>query len=116
MNKFTKRELEKLGGLITQAWDETTSHLVISRSGVVSQNLGFQIGEKFTIRLESYIINQPPNFTLAENWNKGTYPPEEVLDVEVARVMGKMIGVKAVGKTTHIEWEGWLPQKGFKII
>lgn len=116
MNKFTKRELQKLDNLIIDEWDDTTTHLVIPRDGISVKSLGFNIGDKFTIQLEGYIINQPPNFTLSENWNQGTFPPEEILDVEVLRVMGKMIGVRAIGKETQKVWEGWLPQKGFKVI
>ena len=115
MNKFTKRELQKLENLITDEWDDTTTHFVISRDVNSANPSKFNAGDEFTIRLESYIINQPPNFTLSENWNNGTVPPEEILDVTVIQVMGKMIKVRAVGKCTRIFWEGWLPSKGFKI-
>lgn len=116
MNKFTKRELEKLDNLIKEPWDETTTHILIQRDSFISKSLGFKPGDKFTIKVKSYIINQPPNFTLSENWNQGTFPPEEVLDVEVVRTMGNMTGVKAIGKYSNIYWEGWLPNKGFDII
>lgn len=112
MNRFTQRELEKVRDLIPDEWNENTTHLVIP----VLYKDPIKIGDKLTIQLEDYIINQPPNFTLSENWNAGTFPPEKVLEVEVAKVMGKMIGVKAVGKFSRTYWEGWLPEKGFKVI
>lgn len=115
MNKFTLRELEKVRDLIPTYWDENTTHLVIPGEGVIPEN-PIKIGDKFTIRIENYIINQPPNFTLAENWNGGTVPPEEVLDIEVMQFIGKMMRVKAIGKCTRIPWEGWLPNKAFKIV
>lgn len=115
MNKFTHRELEKIRDLIQDEWDENTTHLVIQ--GLEDHNNDeLVIGSKFTIKLESYIINQPPNFTLSENWNMGTFPPEEILDIEVAKIVGKMVGVKAYGKESKKYWEGWLPRKGFKIL
>ena len=115
MNKFTFRELSKVSNLIQEDWDINSTHLIIpNKDGIVKNTIS--VGEKFTIKLENYIINQPPNFTLSENWNQGTIPPEQILDVEVMRVMGKMIGVKAVGKNSKEVWEGWLPEKGFKII
>ena len=114
MNKFTLRELEKIRDMIPDEWDENTTHFVIP--GINSIEEDIKVGDLFTIQLESYIINQPPNFTLSENWNKGTFPPEEVLDIEVVKLLGKMVGVKARGKTTKIYWEGWLPRKGFKKL
>lgn len=115
MNKFVKQELEKLNDILPY-WDENTTHLVITKDkhGVINNPL--YIGNKFTIKIENYIINQPPNFSLAENWNGGTVPPEEILEVEIIQLMGKMTKVKAVGKCTRISWEGWLPNKSFKIV
>lgn len=118
MNKFVKKELEKLGDLLPY-WDDNTTHLVIlNRSGVAYRDKEYTIkkGNRFTIKVENYIINQPPNFSLAENWNGGTTPPEEILDVEVVQTMGKMTKVLATGKCTKIKWEGWLPNKSFKIV
>lgn len=110
INKFTLRELEKVEHLLPSDWRENL-HFIVG-NGIKSQ---FERGEKFTIKIEPYIINQPPNFTLAENWNKGTVPPEEILDVEVLQLMDNMIKFKARGKCTKIAWEGWLPRKSFKI-
>lgn len=115
MNKFTYRELSKISDLIQEEWNENSTHIVIpSKDGRIINSIN--VGQKFTIKLENYIINQPPNFTLSENWNQGTFPPEEVLDIEVIKMIGKMVGVKAIGKNTKITWEGWLPEKGFKIL
>lgn len=116
MNKFTYKELQKIDHLIQTTWDDTTTHLVIQRGGGIPVQLGFKPGDKFTIQIADYILNQPPNFTLSENWNRGTFPPEEVLDVEVIKVIGKMVGVRAKGTTTGLVWEGWLPEKGISII
>lgn len=113
MNKFVKRELEKINDLLP-CWDDNTLEIIIPRDGVSIKN-PLVIGNKFTIKIENYIINQPPNFDLSENWNSGTVPPEEILDVEIVQTMGKMTKVKAIGKCTRIAWEGWLPNKSFRI-
>ena len=109
MNKFTQRELEKVRNLIQKEWDGSTTHLIIPADFVEPVN----IGDRLTVRLDDSILNQPPNFHLSENWNANTFPPEKVLDIEVARIEGTMIGVRAVGKYTQLYWEGWLPNTGF---
>ncbi|MBQ6632026.1 MAG: hypothetical protein IJH55_07995 [Romboutsia sp.] len=112
INKFTYIELQKIRNLLPNNWEDDL-HFIISNN--ISSNT-IKTGNKFTIKVENYIINQPPNFSLSENWNGGTVPPEEVLDIEILQIMGKMIKIKAIGKCTNISWEGWLPQKSFKII
>lgn len=114
MNKFTYRELEKVQHLISTNWDNNTTHIIINPN-LNRDRSEIGVGETFTIRVENYIINQPPNFTLSEDWNNGTIPPEEILDIEVIQTMGKMTKVKAIGKCTKIYWEGWLPNKSFNI-
>lgn len=113
INKFTLRELEKIQHLLPTNWRETTHFNVGCVDNIPKSSIN--VGDKFTIKIENYIINQPENFSLSENWNHGTVPPEEILDIEVLQLMGKMTKVKAVGKCTRIAWEGWLPNKSFKI-
>lgn len=112
INKFTLKELEKIEDLLPSDWRNCT-HFVIGFTNSTKNSI--EVGNKFTIKVENYIINQPPNFYLSENWNGGTVPPEEILDVEVVQTMGKMTKVRAIGKCTRIKWEGWLPNKSFKI-
>lgn len=115
MNKFTARELNKIKETIPIEFDDTTTHIIIPCVENRKVNT-YNIGDKFSIRLESYIRNQPPNFTLAENWNQGTVPPEDYLDITIVKTAGKMIGVKAIGKNSGEKWEGWLPSKGFMVL
>lgn len=114
MNKFTFKELQKISHLISGGWDENSTHLVVYADG--SQPDLLAIGTTSKVRLANYILHQPPNFTLAENWNQGTYPPEEVLYIEVVQQIGQMIGVRAKGETTGKMWEGWLPRKGITVL
>lgn len=73
-------------------------------------------GGEYNIFIEDYIINEPPNFTLSANWNKGTKPPENKMIIRVNKIMGKMVNVAGAGETTNIAWGGWLPRKAIKII
>ena len=114
MNKFTYRELEKIRDLIKEPWDENTTHIIIPC--VNDEVFLIKIGDKFTIKLEKYILNEPPNFTLSKDWNNDTVPPEQVLDAEVVKIYGNMTGIKALGKESKVYWEGWLPNKGFEIL
>lgn len=114
MNKFTYRELQKVNHLISGEWDGNSTHLVIYSEGQAPDP--FQIGTKCKVKIANYILNQPPNFTLAENWNQGTYPPEELLEIKIMKHIGQMIGVRAVGENTKTVWEGWLPRKGVTLL
>ena len=114
MNKFIKEQLKKTRVELPD-WDDNTTQLIITR-GDISTTSDIVINGVYTIKVENYILNPPPTFTLAENWNGGTNPPEEKLNATIIQIMGKMIKVKSSGVTTGIAWEGWLPRKGFTII
>lgn len=114
MNKFIKEQLQKITIPISN-WDDNTINIIVPKQG--NNNIAdFHIGNKYNILVEDYIINPPPNFTLASNWNFNTNPPEKELQAEVLQIVGKMLKFKCIGKTTNIEWEGWLPRKSIKIV
>ena len=114
INKFTIYELNKINDLLPEDW-QTSLHFIINPKDT-STNTHLEVGNKFTIQIENYIINQPSNFSLSEKWNNNTVPPEEILDIEIIQIWGNMIKVKSIGKCTRIFWVGWLPKKSFKII
>ena len=99
------------------SWDSNTIRINIPKqqASQVKQEI-FEVGKIYTILIEDYILNPPPTFTLAANWNFGTLPPEKELYVEVLQILGNMIKFKCKGKNTNIEWEGWLPRKSIKVI
>ena len=114
MNKFIKEQLQKITIPIT-SWDDDTTHIIIKKQGSNSSE-DFIIGNIYDIIIENYIINPPPNFTLASNWNFNTTPPERELHAKVLQIVGNMLKFQCIGKTTNIEWEGWLPKKSIKIV
>ena len=121
MNKVVKEQLGKCKVAEIPAFDDTTTHIFIPKVGanIINQ---YHVGKYYLIEIEDYILNPSAEFTLAANWNKGTNPPAKYMNVEIVQVSGKMIKVSGVSfdpnnpvaLPTH--WEGWLPQKGLKIL
>lgn len=99
-------------------FDIGSTHLIIPIQGtqVVEKQSELKEGHDYAIIIENYVLNEPPNFTLSANWNKGTKPPEAQMLIRVNKIMGKMINVAGVGKTTNVAWGGWLPEKSIKIV
>ena len=112
MNKFIKDQLNK----ITVPIIELNSNVLYIKKQSNNTDNDFNIGEHYSIRIEKYILNPSPTFTLSANWNAGTIPPEEELNVTVLQKAGNMIKFKCIGKTTNIYWEGWLPKKSITIL
>ena len=112
MNKFVKEQLSKCNTVLPE-WDDNTTKLVITGK---KESVNKDHFDSIHIHIENYIINEPSNFTLSSNWNGGTKPPENDMIVTIVQQMGKMYKVSGIGKSTNIHWEGWLPQKGFRII
>ena len=114
MNRILKQQLLKVNIPLPE-WNDNTTHMIISRDYSVKKKSEFTIGASYDIIIEDYIVNEPSNFTLSSNWNGGTKPPEHCMIVTIKQIMGKMIKVSGVGKTSGTYWEGWLPQKGMKV-
>lgn len=114
MQKFIKQQLLKVNIALPE-WDDNTTHMIISRDYSTEKKNRFTVGGNYDIIIEDYIINEPSNFTLSANWNGGTKPPEHHMSVTIVQIMGKMIKISGVGKTSGTHWEGWLPQKGIKV-
>ena len=112
MNKFIKEQLNKCTITLPE-WDDNTTELVISNKPVSTVK---NISGNLHIYIENYIINEPATFTLSSNWNGGTKPPENEMVVNVINQSGKMYKVSGEGLTTKTHWEGWLPQKGFRVL
>lgn len=111
MNKFIEEQLHKINVPLPE-WDSNTTKIIIPKqSTTIVQPVEFQLGGLYNICIEDYVLNPPPNFTLAVNWNGGTTPPEKEMVAEVIQIAGKMIKFNCKGKTTGETWEGWLPRK-----
>ena len=121
MNPIVKRELLNCRVAEIPEFSEDDSTLYIPKSAGIRANI-YQIHKCYLVELEDYILNPPPDFTLSSNWNKGSIHPSKYMKVEIAQVMGKMVRIMGCGYniTTKTDmntmWEGWVPQKGMKLI
>ena len=121
MNPIVKQQLEKCRVANIPPFDDDTKEIVINKGNkfIASE---YQVHKCYFVELEDYIINPPPDFTLAVNWNKGTVPPSKYMKVEIAQVMGKMIRIIGTGydMINHVDmnviWEGWVPGTSMKLL
>ena len=111
MNKFVKQQLMNCNVELPY-WDDNTLSIYIQKR--TYKNISCD--KVYNIKIKNYILEEPSDFTLSIDWNKGTKPPEENMLVKFIDTKGKMKLVNGVGKTTGIMWEGWLPEKGFKVV
>lgn len=97
-------------------WDDSTTVITFGQqTGTIAKPVvNLKVGTSYKIEVERYVTNPPPTFTLAESWNNGTVPPEQVMYVAVLKSMGKMIYISGKGVTTMESWEGWIPQGAIK--
>lgn len=112
MNKFIKEQLNKCRVKLPE-WNDNTTEIIISNNNESSVVVN---SGTIHIMIENYIINEPNTFTLSKDWNNNTVPPEHEMFVEILDKRGKMTRVKGVGINSNTPWEGWLPEKGFRII
>lgn len=121
MNPLIKDQLGKIRRIRVPAFDDSTTILTLSKSGVTMDS-GLQEDRCYLISVEDYILNPPEGFTLHTNWNNNIAPKHKVMKVDVTKIMGKMIKVNSIGYDmknqvdTNDMWSGWLPQKSIKII
>lgn len=115
MNKFIKQQLNKCRIPIPD-FDDTTTHLIISRNDELKKLEELQTGSYYEIEIADYVVNEPPTFTLSSNWNAGTKPPEHSMNVEIVQMLGKMVKVSGAGVNTNINWAGFLPKKSIKVV
>ena len=67
--------------------------------------------------MENYIVNPPPNFDLADNWNNGTHPEDRDMNIEIIQATdidlskAKMIKISGSCSPSGKFWTGWVPKK-----
>ena len=121
MNKLIKQQLLNCRVANVPAFDDNTTRIQISRGSMLNVS-PYQVHKCYIIELENYILNPPPNFTLADNWNQGSIPTHKYYKCEISQVMGKMVKIMGCGYNPDTDtdtadmWMGWVPQAGIKII
>lgn len=121
MNKIIKRELEKIKAPMSE-YDDNTLSIHFSKR-ISEAPFEFKIGSKYRITVEDYILNEPPNFTLSTNWNKGIVPISKCMDVTVSNICGAMIQFFAQGYDQDkdilkedVYSDLWLPKKSITVL
>lgn len=121
MNETIKRELDKILAPLPD-YDDNTTHIHIEKK-VEPQSIQLVVGQSYIAQLADYILNEPPNFTLSANWNKGVVPKSAVMLVQIREIAGKMLKVHARGyddvNQQYLEdmyYDLWLPSAGITII
>lgn len=92
MNSVIKRELDKVRVSLPE-YDDDTTHLYIPKKELLEAT--FQTGKSYLVKIEDYVVNEPPNFTLSSNWNKGVKPKSHHLLIHIIDISGKMLKVMA---------------------
>ena len=121
MNPVIKRELEKVRAQLPE-YDDSTTLIKISRD-TTSPSPSLKEGGIYLIELADYVLNEPPNFTLSANWNKGVVPVSKQLSVQVIKLAGKMVQINGDGFDENTRTlksdkykEFWLPTASIKIL
>lgn len=122
MNKYIREELEKIKAPMS-SYDDKTTVIQIEKRKSVSTSSSFTIGTKYRISVEDYILNEPPNFTLSANWNRGIVPTSRYFEGTVVNIQGNMIQFNLVGFDIDSNTEKddkyvglWLPKKSITVL
>lgn len=121
MNEFILNQLKKCTRCEIPPYDENTLTLEIPKNSL-KKELSFSVNNCYLIEIADYVLNPPPGFSLAQNWNKGTNPPSKYMNVCCIQLLGKMVNVEGVSfniesnSPGNSTWEGWLPLTAVKIL
>ena len=121
MNPIIKAQLDKCKVANLPHYDDATTSIVIPQGSTLSVS-PYQLHKFYLVELSDYILNPPADFTLADNWNNGSIPKSKYYVAEIAQIVGKMIKITGCvyditsQTSTTDSWEGWVPQKGIKLI
>lgn len=121
MNPIIKKQLDSCKVAAIPDYSDNDTEIFIPKGSTVSVSK-YQLHKCYLVELADWIIHPSQDFTLADNWNKGSIPPYRFYKAEIAQVMGKMVKIIGCGydaekqQDTHDMWEGWVPQKGLTLI
>ena len=96
MNKFIKEQLLKCKVANIPDFNNSTTQIFIPKAvcckaAEIIDNEKLKLNTCYLVKLEDYIINPYPGFTLHDNWNKGVIPKYSCMKIFVKNRVGKMI-------------------------
>ena len=112
MNPFISEQLDKINVPCEKISD--TEYIFHKNDNLF--NVEFEQGHYYRIEVENYIIHPYEGFTLHDNWNNGIIPTDNEMQIEVVKIMGKMMKINALGIHDGKMWSGWIPKKSARII
>ena len=121
INPLIEKQLKNCKRCNVPPHNESTTSIFIPKNSI-KKDLEFVKDNFYLIKIENYVVNPPPGFTLAQNWNGGTTPPSEYMNICCIQIMGKMIKVDGIAfdidKDVPLDksWCGWLPIAAVKIV
>lgn len=114
MNHFIEEQLKKCTVAEIPNFDTTTTQILINGK---RKEAILKFYKYYHIELENYIINPPPNFDLADNWNNGTHPTDAEMNIEIIQATdpdlskAKMLKISGRCEPSGQLWTGWVPKK-----
>lgn len=119
MNKLIKQQLNKVEYAQVPPFDDNTTHLVIPKTAN-SPKL-YDVEKCYIIQLDKSLFDNTCD-NLHVMWNKGIYPKNEYMKIQVLKVLGNMINVYGFGYNIDLDidynniWTGWLPSNLITLI
>lgn len=115
MNTLIDKELRNTNICRLPDYCDDTLTISISRGSRNSKDATLGINHYYQIKLKNYVIDPQDNLDLHVQWNNNVIPKDDLMNVEVLQIMGKMVRVSGTGVNSSSTWTGWLPQESFTI-
>jgi len=114
LNKFILEQLNNCRIANISPYNNDSTEIYIN--GIRKEKI-LQFNKYYHIVLENYIVNPPPNFDLATNWNDGTTPEDPDINAEIIQATNadlaeaKMLRISGKCEPSGKFWTGWVPKK-----
>ena len=119
MNKYIKKELEKVTNINLPPYDDNTTKLIIRRK----KNINPIEKHYYIIRLSKTLLNPENDINLVSNWNHGMVPKSTCMKCEILKLSGKMIKINSSGydiekdvDLSDIYYNLWLPLEKIEFL
>lgn len=119
MNKYIKKELEKVTNINLPPYDDSTTKLHIKRK----KNISPVEKHYYIISLSKTLLNKENDINLVSNWNHGIVPRSIYMKCEVLKLSEKMIKINSSGydiekdvDLSDIYYNLWLPLEKIEFL
>lgn len=118
MNKYIKKELEKVKDIVKFNYNDDDLIINIPKSSTILP----KENEYYLVELNDSLFNSATNEILASNWNNNNMPKYKYYKVDVTKIIGNMIRVNGIAFNYETQqdinsiWTGWLPISEIVIL